>query len=121
MDYVRDDTITLNLSPAATSQLHIGNDWITMNARFGGVPRELVFPVSAVVAIYARENGAGMEFAYEPSAPLAETPDERMGATSTPSLAAIENVGETSPPVVGAGGATPLKAKPARPTLQRIK
>jgi len=121
MDYVRDDTITLNLSPAATSQLHIGNDWITMNARFGGVPRELVFPVSAVVAIYARENGAGMEFAYEPSAPLAETPDERMGATSTPSLAAIEDVGETSPPVVGAGGATPLKPKPARPTLQRIK
>ncbi len=116
MDYVRDDTITLNLSPAATSQLHIGNDWVTMNARFGGVPRELVFPVSAVVAIYARENGAGMEFAYEPMAPLSEATEGPSSTTAAPSLAAVENVGEKAPEAV-----TPIKAKAGRPTLQRIK
>ena len=67
LEYVQDGTLTLNLSPAATGSLDIGNEWIMLSARFGGVPRELIFPVGAVTGIFARENGAGMEFAYEPS------------------------------------------------------
>ena len=67
LDYVQDGSITLNLSPSATGQLDIGNEWITLSARFGGVPRELFIPIGAVVGIFARENGAGMEFAYEPT------------------------------------------------------
>jgi len=67
LEYVQDGTLTLNLSPAATGALDIGNEWILLSARFGGVSRELTFPVGAVTGIFARENGAGMEFAYEPS------------------------------------------------------
>ena len=67
LEYVQDGTLTLNLSPAATGALDIGNEWILLSARFGGVSRELTFPVGAVTGNFARENGAGMEFAYEPS------------------------------------------------------
>lgn len=112
MDFVREGTITLNLSPTATGHLDIGNEWVTMNARFGGVPRDLVFPVNAVIAIYARENGAGMEFGYETT-----TPEGRVAETSTP---------ERVPPVLTAVENSPdnplaPKAKPGRPNLQRIK
>jgi stringent starvation protein B len=113
MDFVREGTITLNLSPAATGQLDIGNEWVTMNARFGGVPRELIFPISAVIGIYARENGAGMEFEYEPpavtDAPMSiHLPDQ-------PTLSAVETSSDSRQ------STAPSPEKPGRPHLQRIK
>ncbi|MDZ4361308.1 MAG: ClpXP protease specificity-enhancing factor SspB, partial [Variovorax sp.] len=40
----------------------LGNEFIEFKARFGGVAREIVVPVTHVIAIYARENGQGMAF-----------------------------------------------------------
>jgi len=116
MDFVREGTITLNLSPAATGQLDIGNEWVTMTARFGGVPRELIFPVSAVIAIYARENGAGMEFEYEPPA----TPEPALAShvTDPPTLTAVAASPDSEPAKQSAATA---HEKPGRPHLQRIK
>jgi len=62
MEYVRDGEIVLNLGSLATNRLQMGNEAIEFTARFSGVARELVIPVSAVSAIYARENGHGMSF-----------------------------------------------------------
>ena len=62
MEYVRDGEIVLNIGPLATSRLHMGNDMIECTARFSGVACDLLVPVSAVAAIYARENGQGMSF-----------------------------------------------------------
>src|SRR5215475_13042224 len=62
MEYVRDGEIVLNIGPLATSRLHMGNETIECTARFSGVARDLLVPVSAVAAIYARENGQGMSF-----------------------------------------------------------
>lgn len=101
LEYVQDGTLTLNLSPAATGSLDIGNEWITLSARFGGVPRELIFPVGAVIGIFARENGAGMEFAYEPSV-VTDVPSDASGSEQT------EAPTETPP-------------RPSRPHLQRVK
>lgn len=91
LEYVQDGTLTLNLSSSATGSLDIGNEWIMLSARFGGVSRELIFPVGAVTGIFARENGAGMEFAYEPSvvsevspAPEAQTARTDEPAATTP-------------------------------------
>lgn len=61
-EFVRDGQIVLNLGPEATNKLQMGNDWIEFQARFGGVARQLSIPVAQVMAIYARENGAGMAF-----------------------------------------------------------
>jgi stringent starvation protein B len=64
-EYVRDGQIVLNIGSAAASKLQMGNDYIEFHARFNGVARSLSVPVGRVVAIYARENGAGMTFELE--------------------------------------------------------
>jgi stringent starvation protein B len=60
--YVENGKIVLNLGPVAVNDLDMANDYIAFNARFGGKPMDVSFPVSSVLAIYAKENGQGMVF-----------------------------------------------------------
>jgi stringent starvation protein B len=60
--HIQDGRITLNLSYSATSNLAMGNDEISFDARFGGVARRVFIPVPAVLGIYARESGEGLVF-----------------------------------------------------------
>ena len=64
-EHVVDGQIVLNVSPSSTGNLQLGNMDISFDARFGGVPRTLVVPCKAVLAIYAKENGAGTVFTAE--------------------------------------------------------
>jgi len=64
-EFVQDGQIVLNVSPSSTSNLQLGLSDIMFNARFGGVPRNIVVPCPAVLAIYAKENGAGTVFTVE--------------------------------------------------------
>jgi len=57
--------VVLNISDGATEQLLLDNEIIDFKARFSGNPYQIVVPMSAVIAIYARENGQGMMFAKE--------------------------------------------------------
>ncbi|MED5523595.1 ClpXP protease specificity-enhancing factor [Gallaecimonas pentaromativorans] len=65
-EHVRDGQIVLNIGPSAVGNLNLGKDDVVFSARFGGVPRRIVAPMAALVAIYARENGAGTVFEDEP-------------------------------------------------------
>ncbi|WP_039056768.1 ClpXP protease specificity-enhancing factor [Enterobacter sp. Bisph1] len=65
MEYARDGQIVLNIAPRAVGNLELANDEVRFNARFGGVPRQVEVPMAAVLAIYARENGAGTMFEPE--------------------------------------------------------
>ena len=65
MEFVKNNEIVLNLSSEACHQLDLDNEWISFQARFGGVPRKIMVPVSHVLAIYARENGQGMSFPFD--------------------------------------------------------
>ncbi|MBZ0058088.1 ClpXP protease specificity-enhancing factor [Leclercia barmai] len=65
MEYARDGQIVLNIAPRAVGGLELANDEVRFNARFGGVPRQVSVPLAAVLAIYARENGAGTMFEPE--------------------------------------------------------
>jgi stringent starvation protein B len=65
MEFVKNDEIVLNLSSEACHQLDLGNEWISFQARFGGVPKRVMVPVTHVLAIYARENGQGMSFPFD--------------------------------------------------------
>jgi len=60
--YVENGKIVLNLGPVAVNNLNMANDYIAFNARFGGKAMDVSFPVSSVLAIYAKENGQGMVF-----------------------------------------------------------
>lgn len=61
-EYIEDGKILLNVSPGATQNLNLGNDFVLFSARFNGKSMEVSFPVEAVLAIYAKENGRGMMF-----------------------------------------------------------
>ena len=64
--FVQQGKITLNVGPNAVEGLDMGNDAITFSARFAGQPMQVYVPVTAVLAIFARENGQGMMFGQEP-------------------------------------------------------
>ncbi len=122
-EFVKNGEIVLNISFSATSGLKMDNDFISFNARFGGVSREISIPVENVVAIYARENGQGMAFEVSNSS---EHDDESMNEelAKVPALSAV-------PPTQGEAMDTPASIdsddnndppkKGGRPTLTRIK
>ena len=96
MEFVKKDEIVLNLSLEACHQLQMENDWISFQARFGGIPRKIMVPVSHVLAIYARENGQGMSFPFDPSQArdlhIADASDEgpEKPKTSRPALKIVK-------------------------------
>jgi stringent starvation protein B len=102
MEYARDGEIVLNIGPLATSHLLMGNDFIECTARFSGVARELLIPVAAVAAIYARENGHGMSFDIDKNAVSAEVKE----------LTEVARPTDMPEPPKPSGG---------KPTLRRIK
>ena len=63
--FASDGQIVLNVSPTAVRQLHMNNEAVSFEGRFGGVPHTLYVPVSAILGVYARENGQGMVFDLE--------------------------------------------------------
>lgn len=67
--HVKDSRIVLNVAPYAVHDLRLGNERVEFSARFGGVATGIVLPVSAVLAIYAVENGQGMVFNAEEGSP----------------------------------------------------
>lgn len=72
--FASDGQIVLNASPSAVRQLHMDNQAVSFEGRFGGVAHTLYIPVPAILAIYARENGQGMVFDVEPS--VTDGPEE---------------------------------------------
>lgn len=69
-----DGQIVLNVSPSAVRHLHMDNEAVSFEGRFGGVPHSLYVPPAAILAIYARENGQGMVFEAEPLPPQDDEP-----------------------------------------------
>ncbi len=70
VDYVKDGQIVLNVSPSACAHFQMDYDSVSFQARFGGQPHRIYMPSAAIVAIYARENGAGTVFTHD----VEETP-----------------------------------------------
>lgn len=83
--FVKDGRIVLNIAPGAVRHLALGNERVEFMARFSGAPFKVSVPAHRVLAIVARENGAGMSFAEEPAPPPSppegtppdRTPDDR--------------------------------------------
>lgn len=65
LQYVKDGQIVLNVACSAVGGLQLCNEFVEFNARFGGVPQQVLLPMASIVAIYARENGAGTVFDME--------------------------------------------------------
>jgi stringent starvation protein B len=65
---IKDGKVVLNIAARAVATLELGNDAVRFSARFGGVSHPVYVPVSAVLAIYARETGQGMALPEDTSA-----------------------------------------------------
>ena len=111
MEYVRDGEIVLNIGPVAANKLNLGNDAVELQARFGGVAREIYVPISAVSSVYARENGRGMSFDTENSQSTSFESDE----TASASPSGSQSDALPTPPD------TPPTRPQGKPTLRRIK
>ncbi|MFP1727146.1 ClpXP protease specificity-enhancing factor [Lonsdalea quercina] len=124
MEFARDGQIVLNIAPLAVGNLELADDLVRFNARFGGVPRQVMVPMAAVMAIYARENGAGTMFEPEPAYEAGEGADDALvqdDEPHKPSLRTVDDV-ETAP----SGNETPDDEPPSpprggRPSLRVVK
>jgi stringent starvation protein B len=115
--HVRDGRIVLNLSLAATRHLDLGNEWISFEARFAGVPRGVRFPVAAVLSIYARETGEGMVFPPEGElAPPSALLGPRLPDTATP-----QGLPAPGSAPSGSGPQPPRGPSRPRPNLKVVK
>nr|WP_202841114.1 ClpXP protease specificity-enhancing factor [Luteimonas saliphila] len=85
---VKEGRVVLNIADRAVAKLELDNEAVRFTARFGGVSHPVVVPVSAVLAIYARETGQGMALPEEagPTHPDDEPtpPDETPGDDNAP-------------------------------------
>jgi stringent starvation protein B len=107
MEYVREGSITLNIGMDATNSLLINNDSLQFKARFGGVPRQVVVPVTHIMAIYGRENGQGMAFPISDPNPMQQAaPVDGLSVMPTPAKLAATPV---------------MKKEKAKPALKRVK
>ena len=78
--HISDGKIVLNVSQSAARDLVLGNEEITLEARFDGEPWRLSIPVDTVLGIYARETGQGMIFPDENAPPGDGSPQPSPGS-----------------------------------------
>ncbi|HEX7917183.1 ClpXP protease specificity-enhancing factor [Rudaea sp.] len=76
---IKDGRVVLNVAARAVAQLELGADRVRFMARFAGVSQAVEAPISAVLAIYAQENGQGMMFPAED-----QTAAQPPGSADTP-------------------------------------
>jgi len=122
MEHVRNGEIVLNIGPLAANKLQLGNEFVELQARFGGIAREIFVPIAAVSAVYARENGRGMSF----------DPDQREATAFAAEGIALVSPAPAESVGVPADKLTPIDTSPdtppdipprpsGKPTLRRIK
>lgn len=92
-EYVEEGRIVLSIAPMAVRGFDPAQDPFCFSARFGGRSRDLVVPVGAVLAVYAKESGEGLDLGPpdgHTSGPP-DTPSNDDGGKTPPS-------GESDPP-----------------------
>ncbi len=129
-EYVKNNEIVLNIGLEATNALRLGNEFIEFKARFGGKAREIVVPVTHVIAIYARENGQGMAFpapSADASVSVEVSADAADARRAAPHLTLADETAR--PTLTTRSTARPAKSpeppepppSPGRPSLKRVK
>lgn len=123
--FVQNGQIVLNVAPSAVRDLDISNEIITFNASFSGEPMQVWVPIMALVAVYSKENGAGMVFGHEPVIPAPEEPEADEMAPKLESVPKMQDKASSSPKKPSSltrddddtpppnGGGRPPKGRPA--------
>jgi len=111
---IKDGRVVLNIAERAVVGLQIDTTSVSFSARFSGVSFAVQVPISAVLAVYARETGQGMAL-----------PDDIAGAEADDEATELDTSaeGEASPP---SDDETPPDGTPpprptGRPQLRVVK
>jgi stringent starvation protein B len=111
-DYVVDGQIVLNISPSSVRNLELGLEYVLFDARFSGRSYQIVIPVKAVLAIYARENGEGMAFMFD------QQDDDTAGSPSQHRQAGAAKQADL---IKDDPGEPPPRSPDGRPNLKVVK
>jgi stringent starvation protein B len=60
--YIQNNQIILDISKNSCKDLIIDTHWITFYAVFSAIEHHLSIPINNIIAIFAKENGQGMQF-----------------------------------------------------------
>ena len=88
VEHINNGKIILNVDPNAVQNLDMSGNEVSFNARFSGKPTQVRLPISAALAIYARENGRGMVFNEADETP--PDPDEGKSKSNMPNLRIVK-------------------------------
>lgn len=121
MEFVRDGQIILNIAPHAVGNLELSNNEVRFNARFGGVPQQVYVPMGAILAIYARENGAGTMFEPEPVYETEGQVEDLVESKPKVTIQLVEQDNSTKKSTDDDGNDTPPQPLRGRPTLKIVK
>lgn len=101
---VKDGRIVLNIAERAVAHLQMDNDDVRFSARFGGVSHAVIVPIDAVLAVYARENGQGMELPPDIVAQGSASPAQSVESASESDDMPPDDVPPSSEPPPKRGG-----------------
>ncbi len=99
---VKEGKVVLNIAQRAVVRLTIDDASVRFSARFGGVSYPVMVPISAVLAIYAKETGQGMALPDdvgpthggdgddEPPSPASPSPDPAPALGKRPHLRVVK-------------------------------
>jgi len=96
---IKDGRVVLNIAERAVTHLHMDNQTLSFSARFGGVSFPVSVPITAILAVYARENGQGMV--------LPPDEDQTRQAEPSPSLPDHAHSSEPAAPAPAPDAPTP--------------
>ena len=102
-EHVVDGQIILNISATAVQMHVMDNEFVTFSARFNGIEQNIVLPINAISAIFARENSQGIFFEEMESDDLTPDPD------SPPPKKKKASKKPTKPRSIGSKGSTGSK------------
>ncbi|GHB31055.1 ClpXP protease specificity-enhancing factor [Salinicola rhizosphaerae] len=120
--FVQNGQIVLNVAPAAVRDLLIDNAAVTFGARFSGQPMQVIVPMDALIAIYARENGVGMVFGQEPVMPsFASEEKAELDETERPALESVEQRSDSTEDEASSDEEAPTRPEKGKPSLRIVK
>ena len=85
-----DGRVGLNLSPSAVRGLVVDDAAVRFRARFSGRAHDVLVPMHCVLAIVARENGAGMPFPAEDGFASPPEPEPEPTGPKRPALKVVK-------------------------------
>jgi len=88
VEHINNGKIILNVDPNAVQDMDMFGVEVSFSARFSGKPTQIRVPISAVLAIYARENGRGMVFNDDDESP--SDPSGEKDKSGTPNLRIVK-------------------------------